>query len=202
MGCSNRLNRCSSMRQRRRHHSALPSTIMLRLFWSHRSRRMLPELLPGEAGFRPSGTLDVLDQLDRSELHLAMGPSAATGERFSRGDCCRISSSWYIARVIRAQGRRNYQPRSWPRSPSSKSRRSIRHRSCRERAWTIKAWPKTCDACAISVCSADSGDVGFGICPSAQRRQEHDKVSPPCFPSAVAFAQADRSCDDLAATAR
>jgi DNA-binding transcriptional LysR family regulator len=34
--------------------------------------------------FRPSGTLDVLDQLDRSELHLAMGPSAATGERFSR----------------------------------------------------------------------------------------------------------------------
>src|SRR5258707_15639315 len=26
--------------------------------------------------FRPSGTLDVLDQLDRSELHLAMGPSA------------------------------------------------------------------------------------------------------------------------------
>src|SRR5712664_966435 len=34
--------------------------------------------------FRPSGTLDVLEQLDRSELHLAMGPSAATGERFSR----------------------------------------------------------------------------------------------------------------------
>jgi DNA-binding transcriptional LysR family regulator len=34
--------------------------------------------------FRPSGTLDVLEQLDRSELHLAMGPSAAQGERFSR----------------------------------------------------------------------------------------------------------------------
>jgi DNA-binding transcriptional LysR family regulator len=34
--------------------------------------------------FRPSGTLDVLDQLDRSELHLAIGPQAAQGERFSR----------------------------------------------------------------------------------------------------------------------
>ena len=34
--------------------------------------------------FRPSGTLDVLEQLDRSELHLAMGPSAPRGERFSR----------------------------------------------------------------------------------------------------------------------
>jgi DNA-binding transcriptional LysR family regulator len=35
--------------------------------------------------FRPSGTLNVLDQLDRSELHLAMGPSGGVqGERFSR----------------------------------------------------------------------------------------------------------------------
>jgi DNA-binding transcriptional LysR family regulator len=34
--------------------------------------------------FRPSGTLNVVDQLDRSELHLAMGPAAAPGERFSR----------------------------------------------------------------------------------------------------------------------
>src|SRR5437879_5222189 len=34
--------------------------------------------------FRPSGTVNVLEQLDRSELHLAIGPSAATGERFSR----------------------------------------------------------------------------------------------------------------------
>src|SRR4030081_3721573 len=32
--------------------------------------------------FRPSGTLDVLEQLDRSELHLAMGPSTVQGERF------------------------------------------------------------------------------------------------------------------------
>ena len=34
--------------------------------------------------FRPSGTLDVLEKLDRSELHLAMGPAAVQGERFSR----------------------------------------------------------------------------------------------------------------------
>jgi DNA-binding transcriptional LysR family regulator len=33
--------------------------------------------------FRPSGTLDVLGQLDRSELHLAMGPPGVQGERFS-----------------------------------------------------------------------------------------------------------------------
>jgi DNA-binding transcriptional LysR family regulator len=34
--------------------------------------------------FRPSGTLNVLEQLDRSELHLAIGPSGVQGERFSR----------------------------------------------------------------------------------------------------------------------
>jgi DNA-binding transcriptional LysR family regulator len=34
--------------------------------------------------FRPSGTLDVLERLDRSELHLAMGPFGVQGERFSR----------------------------------------------------------------------------------------------------------------------
>lgn len=42
-------------------------------------------IAPGvKLDFRPSGTLDVLDQLDRSELHLVIGPSAAAGERFSR----------------------------------------------------------------------------------------------------------------------
>ena len=34
--------------------------------------------------FRPSGTLDIFEQLDRNELHLVMGPSASQGERFSR----------------------------------------------------------------------------------------------------------------------
>jgi DNA-binding transcriptional LysR family regulator len=34
--------------------------------------------------FRPSGTLNVLDLLDRGELDLAIGPFAAPGERFSR----------------------------------------------------------------------------------------------------------------------
>jgi DNA-binding transcriptional LysR family regulator len=33
--------------------------------------------------FRPSGTLNVPELLDRSELHLAIGPSSAHGERFS-----------------------------------------------------------------------------------------------------------------------
>lgn len=34
--------------------------------------------------FRPSGTLDVLDQLDRSELHLSIGSTNPTAERISR----------------------------------------------------------------------------------------------------------------------
>jgi DNA-binding transcriptional LysR family regulator len=33
--------------------------------------------------FRPSGTLNVLEMLDRSELHLAIGPPGVQGERFS-----------------------------------------------------------------------------------------------------------------------
>jgi DNA-binding transcriptional LysR family regulator len=42
-------------------------------------------IAPGvKLDFRPSGTVDVVDQLDRNELHLAMGPAAAPGERFSR----------------------------------------------------------------------------------------------------------------------
>jgi len=42
-------------------------------------------IAPGvKLDFRPSGTLDTFEQLDRNELHLAMGPSAAQGERFSR----------------------------------------------------------------------------------------------------------------------
>lgn len=34
--------------------------------------------------FRPSGTLNIPELLDRSELHLAIGPSGVQGERFSR----------------------------------------------------------------------------------------------------------------------
>jgi DNA-binding transcriptional LysR family regulator len=34
--------------------------------------------------FRPSGTLNILDLLDRSEVDLAIGPFGALGERFSR----------------------------------------------------------------------------------------------------------------------
>ena len=45
----------------------------------------IARIAPGvRLDFRPSGTLDVLGQLDRSELHLAIGPSAVQGERFSR----------------------------------------------------------------------------------------------------------------------
>src|SRR5437588_9487327 len=45
----------------------------------------LARIDPGvKLDFRPSGTLDVLERLDRSELHLAMGPLGVQGERFSR----------------------------------------------------------------------------------------------------------------------
>jgi DNA-binding transcriptional LysR family regulator len=45
----------------------------------------IAKIAPGVTlDFRPSGTLNVLDLLDRSELHLAIAPSAVQGERFSR----------------------------------------------------------------------------------------------------------------------
>jgi DNA-binding transcriptional LysR family regulator len=45
----------------------------------------IAEIAPGvKLDFRPSGTLDIPEQLDRSELHLAIGSSAVEGERFSR----------------------------------------------------------------------------------------------------------------------
>jgi DNA-binding transcriptional LysR family regulator len=45
----------------------------------------IAKIAPGVTlDFRPSGTLNVLELLDRSELHLAMGPSTVQGERFSR----------------------------------------------------------------------------------------------------------------------
>src|ERR1700730_18347155 len=44
----------------------------------------IARIAPGVAlDFRPSGTLNVLDQLDRSELQLAIGPPGVQGERFS-----------------------------------------------------------------------------------------------------------------------
>lgn len=43
------------------------------------------QLAPGlRLDFRPSGTLNIPDSLDRSELHLAIGPSDTTAERFTR----------------------------------------------------------------------------------------------------------------------
>jgi DNA-binding transcriptional LysR family regulator len=45
----------------------------------------IAKIAPGVTlDFRPGGTLNVLELLDRSELHLAMGPSGVQGERFSR----------------------------------------------------------------------------------------------------------------------
>jgi DNA-binding transcriptional LysR family regulator len=45
----------------------------------------IAKIAPGVTlDFRPSGTLDVLELLDRSELHLAISPSPVHGERFSR----------------------------------------------------------------------------------------------------------------------
>jgi DNA-binding transcriptional LysR family regulator len=45
----------------------------------------IAKIAPGVTlDFRPSGTLNVLELLDRSELQLAIGPSGVQGERFSR----------------------------------------------------------------------------------------------------------------------
>ena len=66
----------SAFSEKKRSNAALPPTLPNRLMLQ---RRLLSEL-----DFRPSGTLDVLERLDRSELHLAMGPLGVQGERFSR----------------------------------------------------------------------------------------------------------------------
>src|SRR3979411_1385073 len=45
---------------------------------------LVTRIAPGVTlDFRPSGTLNVLDQVVRTEPHLAMGPSGFPGERFS-----------------------------------------------------------------------------------------------------------------------
>src|SRR5258705_11694753 len=62
--------------EKKRSNAALPPTLPNRLMLQ---RRLLSEL-----DFRPNGTLDVLERLDRSELHLAMGPLGDQSERFSR----------------------------------------------------------------------------------------------------------------------
>ena len=44
----------------------------------------IAKIAPGVTlDFRPSGTMNVLEQLDRSELNLAIGPPGVHGERFS-----------------------------------------------------------------------------------------------------------------------
>jgi DNA-binding transcriptional LysR family regulator len=45
----------------------------------------IAKIAPGVTlDFRPSGTLNVFELLDRSEMHLAIGPAGVQGERFSR----------------------------------------------------------------------------------------------------------------------
>src|SRR5258708_9636242 len=68
--------------------------------------------------------------------------------------------------------------------------------------WMVKARPRTGEAFANPRGAADPGVIGPGVGASAERRQKHDDASPPGLPSAVTSAQADRSCHDLAATAR
>ena len=62
--------------------------------------------------FRPSGTLNVPELLDRSELHLAMGPRGVQASDFPSGGCCRTNSSSCTARVIRQRKRGNSRRRS------------------------------------------------------------------------------------------
>jgi DNA-binding transcriptional LysR family regulator len=124
--------------------------------------------------FRPSGTLDVLGQLDRSELHLAIGPSAVQGERFSGR---RLLQDEFV--VVHRKG----HPAIRTQELSTDKLSSL-------------------DAGPVPVSCSDLGNVGLGGCASAERREEHDKIPSAWLPSAITFAQADRSRNDLAETAR
>jgi DNA-binding transcriptional LysR family regulator len=57
--------------------------------------------------FRPSGTLSILDLLDRGELDLAIGALPEPGERFFACRCCKMISLLYFARVTRQQAPAN-----------------------------------------------------------------------------------------------
>ena len=149
--------------------------------------------------FRPSGTLNVPELLDRSELQLAIGPPGVHGERFSLR---RLLQDQFV--VVHRKG----HPAAKAREFSTEKLAALPQLEISSAQFgadfvetgpgKIKVCAKAGDACAILVGCANSRDIRPGIGASAQCRQEHDKVSPSCFPSAVAFAQTDRSHHDLA----
>jgi len=66
--------------------------------------------------FRPSGTLNVLDLLDRGELDFAIGSFPELANDFPACRCCKMVSSPYCARIT---------PQQAPASCRLKNRRAI-----------------------------------------------------------------------------
>jgi len=182
------------------HHSALPSTICCESCGSHDRGACCPNCSRGEAAiFGQAVRWTFSISLIEGELHLAMGPSAATASAFSRRRCCRISRR--VHRKGPRARRRNYQPRSWPRSPALNLVGSIRHRSRRERPGRSKAWPqRPAMRAPISVLQrrfwrrSDLVSV-LPLNVAKNMTRSHSLV----FRRLSRSPQADRSCDDLAA---
>src|SRR6267378_1747785 len=144
----------------------------------------IAKIAPGVTlDFRPSGTLDVLQLLDRSELDSALGRFGAQGERFSLK---RLLQDQFV--VVHRKG----HPAAQAREFSTEKLATLPQLEISSAQFGPDFVDPGC---------ADSGDIGPGVGTSAQRRQKYDQVSPARFPSAVAFTQTDRSCHDLAATA-
>lgn len=124
--------------------------------------------------FRPSGTLNLPELLDRSELQLAIGPPGIPGERFSAR---RLLQDQFV--VVHRKGHPAAKAREFSTEKLAElplleiSSAQIRSRFCRGRPRKIKVRRKASDACAIPVGGADSGDIGPGSGASAQRRQKH-----------------------------
>lgn len=151
--------------------------------------------------FRPSGTLNVLEQLDRSELHLAIGPFGVQGERFSRR---RLLQDQFV--LVHRKGHptaktREISTEKLARLPqleisSAQFGPDLAETDPGKSKLSLRAAMRAPFLSAAQI--LETSDL-VSVLPL--KVQKHDEVPPPCFPSLVAFVYTDRDHHDLAATA-
>ena len=152
--------------------------------------------------FRPSGTLNIPDLLDRSELHLAIGPPRVQAERFSLR---RLLQDQFV--VVHRKG----HPAARAREFSTEKLATLPQLEISSAQFGAdfaeaapgKSKPVLKPAMRAPFLSAAqilaTSDL-VSVFP-LNVAKHMIKVSRPCSSSPVASAQADRSCHDLAATA-
>ena len=138
--------------------------------------------------FQPSGTLKILDLLDRGELDLAIGPHSAPGERFSYQ---LLLQDEFVA-VLRKKpfgdqqtgiGDRKICRPATPGDFVGSSRNRFHRRSPR----ATQAHTSNSVAGTVPVSGADPGVLGHGIGPPAAHRGRAGALSSSGDPSAAVF---------------